>query len=544
MLILGLLLLLWTYSGYALIPLTTLLHGPISEQEVQLDPLDYVFNGTRVVQENRQEREILMKYLGHWQEGENLQNRCQSYSETDSLNRPLRDHILRTMMTAYQFIGIDLTTRAIVEYAKALDWPAEQFLRLSQNLVQQYCSPNISIISRQELARHWANQYQYGSGFLLPRVAIHNSFPPTAIEQFGSNQKNLQRELKRTIELFRSFCSWGGNGARPRLLSFMFQDPQFSAFVMRKLAGVEIKYDDSLRSTYLVSSSQGVHVNCQNLICRRTSKEIFLQQFPPIWRGEGLLKGLERTYCQHLRWINPNIKLQNKMIRDWVRQTSQEDHYLMQGQLRALLTGIPEFLLRVDHSRDLVDFLRASYRQSWGHWAQTTSALLAQNLLYEESLNLVKVDSQFYFYKKKTDFRIKLLVALGEFDRVLMGRDKIGVSYHLRVSKDVLRWVRAKSRELSSRFEDLERKEKQIFEVLKRQLAGQVKALEEKFIIRPWEGDLSGIIARELIAQVTRYKGTFFQQSDQAQVIIPIEFSYGPFALRYIHYKRRHRDHL
>ena len=156
---------------------------------------------------------------------------------------------------------------------------------------------------------------------------------------------------------------------------------------------------------------------------------------------------------------------------------------------------------------------------------------------YEESLALVKMNTQ----RSQEDFKIKFLVTAGEFDRVLMGHPGVGldVSYPLHISKDVLRWVRDQLRSLNGAAES---ESKPIFETLRRHLVDQVRNLEEKFIIRPWRGDLSRLIARELMARLVLYEGDFSDEQNKPQLSISIELIYGHFALRYIYDKRRHRQ--
>ena len=307
------------------------------------------------------EREIFMGSLTYWEKGENLKNRCLFHEkeERGSSHPPLWNPLLRIFMSAYQFIGIDLTTRAMGEYGRALNWPWEQFSHFSQNIVRQYCSANLSLFSRKELLRRLRAAYEKGT-FLLPSTVGHRSFPGR--KTLENHPRSLEKEFQRTTELFRSFCSWGGNIDRPRLLSFIFRDLSFSAFVMDKLAGV-----------HSPSSREGVPISCHNGICRRTSKEDFWKQFPLTWRPQGLLKKLERAYCHRIRWLPARIHPKNTVLQNWVKKTSKEDRYFMHGQLRALITGIPEFLLQMEEYHDLVDFLQFPYRKSWGERVKAIS---------------------------------------------------------------------------------------------------------------------------------------------------------------------------
>lgn len=448
-------------------------------------------------------REVLMRSLGYWEEGENLLNRCESYSWSEQLDERELNQVLQTLLAAYQWIGLDLTGRAIVEYGKALGWPSHKRQLLTQNLVQQYCSPNLSLISLRGLRERLQRWDRYGSGVLLSEASV--------------------QELRYSIALFRNFCSWGGEAKRPRLLSWIVQDPQFSALVLRKLGGVNVQYDGHLRVNYLGPAvDDAVSVSCQGTLCRLTSREDFLQYFSRILGGADLVVEMERVYCHHLRFLQPNVLPRNGVIEGWVKSTRPEERLLMAGQLAALVTGIPELFLQVSNYRDLVPLLRPSYRQSWDFWARETASWLARDLSFEESLSL---QSKQY---RGPDIRPQFGVTAGEWDRILLkGWKGLTVRYPLSIPKKVLLWAQGRP----------PGKREQVLQVLRRQITVQIKAMEQRYAFPPWSRDPSGLFAEELLRQLLRHSGVF--PGAGGRVEVPIELQYGPFALKYIHLRRR-----
>ena len=508
-------------------------------------PFRDVFSSTRLEEGNQWEREILMKSLAYWQEGENLLNRCQSYTWLEHLGTREREEVLHTMMAAYQALGIDITTRAIVEYVKTLKWPSEKRHNLYQNLVQQYCSPNISLISLRGLREGFARRDREGAGLLLPQFGTLDLLPPPE-----NSSLVMARELGQSIALFRSFCSWGEVVKRPRLLSFIFRDPQFSAFVIRKLGGVEIAYDDVQRASYLVPSEDQISINCQGPFCRKGTRESFLQFFSRLLGGEGLVPEMERVYCHHLRFLRPSIDPRNQVIKNWAQQTTEEQRNLMRGQLGALLTGVPELLLRAGNYREFVEELRPLYRRSWDYWAKRASGRLARTLSYEESLSIVRISHQGKG-QRIADFKIEFQVLGGELDRILLANwRELKTHYPLSISSDVLHWVRNQSRSFNPRYPALRER---ALGLLQRQLAGQIASMEQKLAFLPWKrGELSRSIALELLTQTLLYKGDSFAVSEggggsqesgyltkeRGVVRVPVQFKYGPFALWQMQQKR------
>ena len=513
---------------------------------VEVDPLTPLSqHSEREISEAQ--KTSLMQYFAYWQEGRALEQYCDAYEghkQSDHLATSSRNRILRTIMTSSQSIGLDLTTQAIADYAQALKWPTKKFHNLTQNLLRQHCSPNLSTISLKALSRQLLGRYQKSSGAPLLPPLLQGSFPlSAAAPSLDSPSNTLRRQLQLSIELFRNFCSWGGEVEYPRLLSFMFRKPAFAAFLIRRLLGVEVQYHSQQKTSHLVPSSQGIHLDCRSLVCRPTSRQDFLTQFSKLLGGLGAKSGLQRMYCHHLRYLRPHTRGNNPTLEHWVRATSREDVLLMHAHLRALVTGVPEFLLQVTDFKQFNQFLRLTYQPTWQRWAQHNADKLSQFLPYEESLRLVKLNFADWFNPKKAAFAIKFLVALGEFDRTLGAKDKIKLHFSLQMPQNVLSYVRRQTlgTKNARQFDD---KNPLLVKTLQRQIASQLQAIHKKLLIPPWSQNLGPTIAQEIISQVMAYQGSSLDLPQPHQVSIPIEIAYGPFALRYLHYKWRHKKTL
>jgi hypothetical protein len=65
----------------------------------------------------------------------------------------------------------------------------------------------------------------------------------------------------------------------------------------------------------------------------------------------------------------------------------------------------------------------------------------------------------------------------------------------------------------------------------------QVKDKEKLFSQKMWNQDFSRLIAEELLAQALAYKGALFDSYQEEVLTVPVNFSYGIFALGYIRYR-------
>ena len=384
----------------------------------ELDPFQGAFRRAHSSQ-----RSDLKESMRYWQEGEDLRKRCDTLTWPEYLSPLEIVRSLRTLMTAYQREGLAMSSRAIAGYGQALGWPLSKRKLLGQNLVQQYCSPQMVTFSRGELLQKLTEGKAYDG-------------------------KSVERKLEQTIALFRLFCSWGGKVRYPRLLGLLLQDPQWSAFILRKLASV----NSSLR----------------------------LER--------------ERLYCHYLRRFKPAFDPRYQAVGTWIAQTSAEDIHLMSGQLAALATGEPSLILEVKNYRDVISLLRPSYRKSWNQWSQHAVPLLAEGLRYEESLHLEVLPTREFG-------QVLLGVMAGGVDALLVGGgNELVTSFPLFVAVDVLHWVR--------RVQHTEPKER-IRQILRQQVAGQVLEMKKRWVFPPWSQGLSALIAESLFQKVVAYKGKF-----------------------------------
>ncbi|MCY4643904.1 MAG: hypothetical protein OXB88_04745 [Bacteriovoracales bacterium] len=491
--------------------------------------------------------EIAKHHLNYWKEGQNLSLRCSLYDMPKAPGKREKEKALRAMMSTWQLTGLDLTVSAIVEYAKALGREESARQRLYENLVGEYCSLDISWISRKGLKHSFQTRDQNGTGFLLPGAFMPDFMPDSFSGSGGPRKKEVLRaELKQTIALFRSFCGWGGRVRHPGPLSAVLKDLPFAAHVLRAMGGVAL---DGKRGRVIPKRpEEKLSLYCEDFICRRLAGEALAKR--RFWvGGDTGLRGIERLYCHELRFRPPHLGSKSPPLGpSWPGRETPQSLHLMHGQLSALVTGVPEPLLRVKKYGDLVNLMRSLYRIPWDGWAKDRLTHLAkpQNLLYDPHLTLSVLPVPPRLPEKtKIDLKVRLLVAAGDFEGLFMEKAALKVLWKLRLPRGLLTLVKRKKREFPF-LQDVEKMELakgDLLELFKKHIEANIKAQEKTLPLPPLPANLGGtkaigeLVALELLKQL--FKGSGAEKNSSSKTAtVSVEFLYGPLALRAISFER------
>lgn len=519
-------------SGYALVPIESLILGDISSQyqEKQSDPLVYLFRpDANLGNESLNYRSQLGNYLGFAQEGKNLDNLCRTRPQIQYQTSWNKEQVKRSAIATLQYVGLDVTVRAIGKYAKFLEFTNEQYENMTDQLVTNYCSPNLTVISLRELRQNMKMKFQ-SSDFEIPSIKDNPLFP----QKLGTITKiddAIEQELLQTVKLFRAFCSWGGDPHDLRLLVPLVRHPVLMSFIARQMGGKKFIWKDADRSIRLVNDPFTPKILCENMICRKRKSEYFSRNIPLSLGSEGIERDVAHLYCTEFRDADYS-KIQNPLIQKWINKQTFDEQNLMVAQFIALLTGIPDFFVRARNFNDAQDFLRFSMDKSFTDWAEEKTGNFSKDLYYEEGLTVEKVERMLFFKNNKPNFKVILDVNMGEVDRANQILGKISLSFNLVLAKNLLASVRERWANIDPRKEK-EQKEV-IINFMRRHISDAMENERKKFVIPPWKGDLEELILREILEQLVSYQGDYFSERDKSLVTIPVVFNYAPFALRYI----------
>lgn len=522
----------------ALRPLDGLLLGTFSDQYKKdlLDPISYIFANT-LYQEATEDsvspyKEHLALYRGFIQEGHNLKQSCDRESKPYYNTVQERTQVKRSLLATMQYIGLDLTARYLPHYASYFEFSADEYKNLIDGLVGNYCSQNLSTISLRQLKKNLLFKFKHKDKVELPSI-LDNPLFPDRLDRINRVAQNRKREFLTTIELFKSFCSWGGETDNLRLLVPFMKDPTIYSFLTRQMVGESIAWNSASNKTTMIPDKRTRKVYCENFICRKVSYAAFERLIPRAIGTTSLKKDFERLYCHDLRKEEYKIRDQVPQIKKMIKGISFDDQRMMTGQMIALITRVPHFLLYAKEWSQGQEYFRASVDRLWDDWSAKQKELYRKNLLYEESLSIELVKRKSRDLSLDHRVVVDLDINMGEFDRVSQITGKLKNTFHVHFTKEYVSWL---SSQLASRRSDQDIIEmSQVITSMEERVRRELLEVDKKMDLVPWKKGIEKIIVGSILDQLANNQKVFTGQGTK-KLTVPVHLNYGLFALRYIRY--------
>ena len=521
---------------HALAPVESLILGNFSGSysENKSDPLDYVYSRELSIKNySRESKNELAQYRGFYEEGKNAINFCRQNPSVQYTGEWEKTQVKRSTMATIQYIGLDLISRALPQYAKALDYSRDEYVNMVDGLVGNYCSANLSVISKRELLNNFYVKYDKENNFRLPTTA-GNPYFPANIESYLPAAKALEQELLFTVKLFKSLCSWSGSPNNPGLMVPMLKHSGLMAFIGRQMANLTVSWKESDNTIFLKEDKLTTQIWCENLICRKTTPTNFNSKFFYSVGGTSINEDIKRLYCKELRNTNYNPKESDPKIAKIMNSMTFDEENLINSQFIALITGIPDLFVRADKFIDGADLFRSGIDFTWSNWAKKMSDNFTRDLFFEEPLTLEQVDSNQYYKYRDGKLKIAFDVNLGEFDRINQRAGKVRVHFNIFIQNSFLTYYKDAIKNLNYKDSSEKNRLKKRF---KMQISKDVAKAREKFIIPPWRGDLEELIANEITSQIMETPEKFLELGTLGMRPIEVEINYGLFALKYINHQ-------
>lgn len=526
------LLILFAFPAYALIPVEGILMGEANE-EIQSDPLRSIFTASYDLRDNAQNAKLKL-YQSTYESGLNLGESCTYLGVPAYTTNWQEKQARRSMAATLQYLGLDFSIKAIGAYAKKLDVGEDDYKRLTKNLINNYCSKNITVFSLKTIEKSLDFYYKNPMADIIPSVGNMN-FAPSIIKNSTEKPVARSREFDLSIKNFRAFCSWGGEVEDYRLMTPFLSNKFVMSFVIKNMLGLRDQMNEkTLKVSLTPAADSTIHVACTDLICRNEPFQKFKKIIPKIAGSTGLENDLPKNYCHHFRYLDTPKKTAD-VVKKWIKASELEDPIFETSHFISLLTGIPDLFNGADTYQDVAVFSRSSIDERWNQWANRVLATFSKDLLYEEALK-VKIEPQ----RDRTalslkGFHIDLSVTLGEMDRLINSNDKLAVSFNFNLTKNYMREIRTKWKVLEDNI-DLEGQAKYTKEIAK-YLDIQVKEKDKLFPQKVWNEDFSRLLAEELIQQARYYRGSMFDSYQDQVIKVPVRFTYGLFAISYLRYR-------
>ncbi len=520
---------------YALVPVESLVLGSFKESYIEHsdDPINLILGQGQRTGVSIDFKKELAIYRGHYEEGKNLVNSCKNPFPIRYVTEWEKVQAKRTVISGLQYVGLDLLTRAIPQYAKALDFKEDEYKNLVNNLVGNYCSQNLTVISIKELKNNLLLKYEKENNFVLPNVA-ENPLYPTDLEKYRPMKKARELEFKHTIRLFKALCSWGGDPDQPNLLVPLLKHGAIMAHLNRLMNAKDIAWNSDKNELSLIDTKNGVHVLCENLICRRADFLKFKVSVPLSVGGTSFYQDFKFLYCDSFQLVDYNTKEGDPKIIKMMKDMTFDDENFLVSQFNALITGVPDFLLGVERFSDGEDLLRSSMDFSFDKWAKEITGKLDRDLFFEEPLTLELIDRSLYFNKQEFNFRLGLDVNLGEIDRINQKVGKLVMKLKLKLPQSYVLYHKNAITHMDWNYPQ---EKDRLINRLKLYFEKDLAYYKEALIIPPWKGDLGLLIAKEIHEQIMLLDEKFFKVSTNEMKDISVEINYSPFALRYLNHQ-------
>lgn len=504
-------------SLWALVPVEGLILGEAS-LDIQEDPLAQIFP-ERAEETTKDPK--LARYQGLYVEGSKLTASCEKYVPL-KYGSPNQETVAkRSISASLQLLGLDLTIKAIGAYARHLNVPEDEYQTLAKNLVVNYCSQNVTVLSLKTLRKSLDYYYKNPEEKLIPTFSDMNN-APASIKEASELMAARKKEFNEAVLGFRSFCSWGGDVDDYRMLPPYLNNPFIYSLVINRL-------------TAPVAEGLTSKVVCKSLICRQVSDAEFKTQFPRGIGSTGLRTDLEKQYCFFFRNLDYAPKQTIPQVASWIKVQELEAPIIATNFVLSLMSGVPDLIFGVEEYRELLQLSKSNFEERWGKWAQSILDTFGRKMFYEESLNVRVLPKRNIASYPGKEFRIDLSVTLGELDRIFNDRDKIKSSFELKLPKNYLRNLRIKWNQMARNVatSDQETFLSENAEYLKNYL----RPKEELFRQKVWNDDFAEIVSQEVLRQVLSYDGKLFDSYKAQMVSIPVTFNYGLFALNYLRYR-------
>tara|TARA_Y100001954_G_scaffold49688_1_gene52470 strand:+ start:7101 stop:8756 length:1656 start_codon:yes stop_codon:yes gene_type:complete len=527
---------------YSLVPVESLVLGDFSSlyKREKSDPLEYIFRREEPLNSSSDYKDLkrqLGYFRGFYLEGQKLKNYCKVERKIRYSTYKERVETKRSLLATLQYIGIDLTLRAISDYSKELELKKSDFNNLVQNLTNNFCSKNMTIISQRQLKKNFKLQFSSsGKKLEIPNIE-KNPFFPRSLLQINGEREKLEQEFMYSIKLFRAFCSWGNDAQNLRLLVPLAKHPSIISFVIRQLTNKGLVWDEVQNKSLPKRNLKTVQVWCEEYICRRVGHKKFNNLR---WKSIGsktFKRDLENLYCEDFLEAGYTYKNQEPRVKRIIEKKDLIEDNLMVSQMIALITGIPDLLVGAKKLNDGLEFTKASMERSWRRWAKKQNNHFNEEILFEESFIIEPVRKKLYFNNLNPDFGVKLDVNLGELDRVVSMLGKLKTTITIKLPKSFLSWQRSEL--IEARRLGNKKKIKSLKKLFTAHIRDQVISKKTLWKLPPWRKNLEALIARELLRQLEGYRGNFFETDKPKILSLPIDFYYGIYALRYMHYKHR-----
>lgn len=518
-------LILLSTNAWALIPIEGLILGNVQDIR-QFDPLEgfLTINSSSLSSEETR----LKEYYGLYKEGKNLVLSCDSRGISRYENPWKRSRALSSVVSTLQYIGLNTTIKAIADYARLLNISKIEYENLSDNIVNNYCSNNLTVYSKKLIRKNLSYEYDMDkTSSHLP--VLDKSLYPAPLVELSNSKETRTREFLYTLKNFQALCSWGGDTDDLRLLSPYLKNPFIFTIVMNELDRKRIRYNETVGAVVLEEKQDTIQVVCEDLICRNVDRPRFERNFPHMVGATNLRVELQTMYCNDFRFSNYKEQ-EDAVLSKWIKDKSLEEPFFEASQFISLMTQKSDLIFSAPNFSDLKKLMAKNIQEKGNKWAKERAEELFLDITYEEPMRARLVPLRTTL-ASSGEFSLNFDYTLGEFDQNLMSEDSLSMTVELDVSQNYIRWLRDEWIRANNKSQY--KKQDEIIEKVAEFINHQLKKKEKMFLLSLWNEEMGKIMAKEFTRQLETYREKKLLQIDNKMLKLPIRFRFGLFALQY-----------
>lgn len=511
-------------NAWALIPIEGLILGDVKDIR-QFDPLEGLLTIMPVSLSSEESR--LKEYYGLYREGKNLTLSCDSRGISRYQSSSQKEQALSSVASTLQYVGLDVTVKAIADYAKLLNVSKTDYEILSDNLVNNYCSENLTVYSKKLLRKNLSYEFDKDSDLNLP--SLEKGLYSQAQIELSESKETRTREFLYTIKNFKSLCSWGGDIDDFRMMTPYLSNPFIFTMMMNELDQKKIRYNTTLGAVVLEENPESIQVTCENLICRRVSRERFERTFSHMVGATNFRIELQTMYCNDFRFLSYKTQ-EDEVLKKWMKEKTLEDPILETAQFISLMTHKSDLLFSAPSFSGIKKLMAKNIQDKGNIWAKNRTNELFLDITYEEPMRVKLIPHKI----EKTvegDFSLNFDYTLGEFDQNLMSEDSLSMTVDLDISQNYIRWLREEW--LRANNKSMYQRQDDLIQIVAEFINHQLKKKEDLFLTSLWTDQMGVIMAKEFTRQLETYQSKKLLQIDNKMLKLPIRFRFGLFALQY-----------
>lgn len=518
----------------ALMPIKGLVLGSV-ENVSQKDPLTQVFSSSYTDKDlSTLEDENIKSYIGMINQGIALKNQCSKTQRVRYSNSWKEATAKRSIISTLQYIGLDRTVKFIAEYSKKFELTDDKYEMMTNNLVNNFCSQNLSVYSLKLLKSNFNYFWKNKTNVKIQDISsspFYSKYSKQSVNTYDAHKRIFNFTLKN----FKSLCSWNGDVDNLFLLDTYAKNPFLMSIIFNHLNQQKISFDKFTNEIVLTSNPNSVQVACENMICRRREKKEFEDLFPRMIGSTKLNEDLKFIYCEKFSQYRTKYAFISSQQKEWIKKRSIVSAKLEVQNLISLLTGFPDFFVTSEKYTDIYTNLKMNIKDRWDKWSEIKLNAGDSNLLYEEPLEIKLITKALSSDAENGNFSVNFNINLGELDKVITDYDKIDFELGLTFSNKYLGNLRKVLTDLHNRGKyklkesELDKFRSHIkYQLLKTSPFIKIPIASDSFV---------NLIGGEIISQINFYRGRDFKKLAFQEIKIPVKFKIGLFALRYFRLK-------